>query len=246
MARIASPAVTLAEAVVAALIFGLGAAVQGSVGFGANLVAAPLLVLVSDGYVPGPVIVASGVLNLLVVWRSGRGEVDPTVNVAIAGQVVGTLAAGAVIARLPADALAIVFAVLVLVAVAVSMAGRRLAPTTPNLAGAGLASGFMGTISGIGGPPIALAYLGLNGPRLRATLARYFLVGNLVAIPTLIVVGSLGVDEVPECLVLIPGAVVGFLASGWLARHADRATVRPIVLGLSTAAAVAVIIRTLA
>ena len=104
----------------------------------------------------------------------------------------------------------------------------------------------MGTISGIGGPPIALAYLGLDGPALRATLARYFLVGNLVAIPTLIVVGSLGVDEVPECLVLIPGAVLGFLASGWLARHADRATVRPIVLGLSTAAAVAVIIRTLA
>ena len=104
----------------------------------------------------------------------------------------------------------------------------------------------MGTISGIGGPPIALAYLGLDGPALRATLARYFLVGNLVAIPTLIVVGSLGIEELPECLVLIPGAVLGFLASGWLARHTDRATVRPIVLGLSTAAAVAVIIRTLA
>ena len=76
------------------------------------------------------------------------------------------------------------FAVLVLLAVAVSIQGRRLAPPDRNLAGAGLASGFMGTISGIGGPPIALAYLGLDGPALRATLARYFLVGNLVAIPT--------------------------------------------------------------
>ena len=66
-----------------------GAAVQGAVGFGANLVAAPLLVLLDDGFVPGPVIVASGVLNLLVTWRSGRGAVDPTVNMAIAGQVVG-------------------------------------------------------------------------------------------------------------------------------------------------------------
>ena len=237
---------TVAEAVLAALIFGLGAAVQGAVGFGANLVAAPLLVLLEDGFVPGPVIVASGVLNLLVTWRSGRGAVDPTVNVAIAGQVVGSLVAGAVIAALPADALSIVFAVLVLVAVAVSIRGRRLAPTRAHLAGAGLASGFMGTISGIGGPPIALAYLGLDGPALRATLARYFLVGNLVAIPILIAIGSLGIEELPECLVLIPGAVLGFLASGWLARHADRATVRPIVLGLSTAAAVAVIIRTLA
>ena len=35
-------------------------------------------------------------------------------NVAIAGQIVGSLVAGAVIAALPADALSIVFAVLVL------------------------------------------------------------------------------------------------------------------------------------
>lgn len=234
------------EALLAALIFGAGAAVQGAVGFGANLVAAPLLVLLSNGYVPGPVIVASGVLNVLLARRSGAGDVDPNVNVAIIGQVLGALVAGSVIAMMPSDALSIVFAVLVLVAVAVSVSGWRLARTRPNLVGAGVASGFMGTISGIGGPPIAIAYLELDGPGLRATLARYFLVGNLVAIPTLIVVGSLEADDIPACLALIPGAVAGFLVSGWLARHADRATLRPIVLTLSTVAAVAVIIRTLA
>ena len=236
---------TVTEAVLAALIFGAGAAVQGAVGFGANLVAAPLLVLLSTAFVPGPVIVASGVLNVLLAWRSGGGDVDPTVNVAITGQIIGSLVAGAVIAMLPTDTLAIVFAVLVLLAVGMSIRGRQLMPSRPNLAGAGVASGFMGTISGIGGPPIALAYLGLSGPALRATLARYFLVGNLVAIPTLIIVGSLGIDDVPECLVLIPGAVLGFLSSAWLARHADRGTIRPIVLGLSATAAVAVLIRTL-
>ncbi|MFL6205696.1 MAG: TSUP family transporter [Acidimicrobiales bacterium] len=232
------------EALLAALIFGAGAAVQGAVGFGANLVAAPLLVHFGEGFVPGPVIVASAVLNVLLAWRSGPGDVDPTVTTAIGGQVVGSIAAGAVIAMLPADALSLVFALLVLAAVAVSVAGRRLSPTRSHLAGAGLASGFMGTISGIGGPPIALAYLGLDGPALRATLARYFLVGNLVAIPTLIVVGSLGTEDVGACLVLVPGSIGGFLVSGWLARHADRAMLRPIVLGLSTVAAVAVIVRT--
>jgi uncharacterized membrane protein YfcA len=237
--------VTGTEALLAALIFAAGAAVQGAVGFGANLVAAPLLVLLEEGFVPGPVIVASGVLNVLLAWRSGPGHVDPSVDVAIAGQVAGSVVAGAIIAMLPADALSIVFALLVLVAVAVVMRGRRLSPTRSHLAGAGVASGFMGTISGIGGPPIALAYLGLDGPALRATLARYFLVGNVVAIPTLIVAGSLDQDDIPACLVLVPGAVLGFLVSGWLARHADRATLRPIVLTLSTLAAVAVIVRTL-
>ena len=56
---------TVTEALLAALDLRAGAAVQGAVGFGANLVAAPLLVLLGEGFVPGPVIVASGVLNVL-------------------------------------------------------------------------------------------------------------------------------------------------------------------------------------
>lgn len=43
---------------------GVGCALQGAVGFGADLVAAPLLVLIDDRLVPGPTIVATGVLNL--------------------------------------------------------------------------------------------------------------------------------------------------------------------------------------
>jgi uncharacterized membrane protein YfcA len=215
------------QALLAAVIFAAGACVQAAVGFGANLVAAPLLVLLSDRFVPGPVVVASGVLNVLVSRRNGRGMVDPTVGTANAGQVVGTLAAGGVMAMLPRSGLSVLFAGLVLTAVALS------------------AVGFMGTVSGIGGPPIALAYIGLNGPALRATLARFFLVGNLVAIPTLIIVGQLGSDEIAPCLVLVPGAVLGFVASPVLARHLDKRTARPFVLALSTAAAIAVLVRTL-
>ena len=102
----------------------------------------------------------------------------------------------------------------------------------------------MGTISGIGGPPIALAYLGLTGPALRATLARYFLVGNLVAIPTLILVGSLdhrGRPRVPRADPRRGARVPRLRLAGPTCRPRH---VRPIVLGLSTAAAVAVIIRT--
>ena len=47
----------------------LGAWVQGTIGFGVALVAAPLLVLVDPGLVPGPLLAAAVPLNLLVWYR---------------------------------------------------------------------------------------------------------------------------------------------------------------------------------
>ena len=145
--------------------------------------------LIDPSFVPGPTIVATGVLNVLVIRREGTARVDHTVDTAIVGQVAGVLGAGLLLAAVADDTLSLLFAALVLLAVGLSVAGWHLAKTRFNLVGVGVLSGFMGTISGIGGPPIALVYQHADGPTLRATLARYFTVGNVVAIPTLIVAG---------------------------------------------------------
>ena len=237
---------TAVDAVLACLVVAAGSCLQGAVGFGVSLVAAPLLVLLDDVFVPGPIIVASAVLNVLVTRREGRGAIDPGVHRAIVGQVGGAVVAGVVLAWLPTRALSLVFAGCVLVAVALSASGLHPRPTARTLVTAGVASGFMGTVSGIGGPPIALVYQRMPNAVLRATLARYFLVGTAVSIPTLVVVGELGVDELGASALLVPGAFVGFLASKPLVRRLDARSVRPFVLVLSSLAAVAVLVRELA
>jgi uncharacterized membrane protein YfcA len=237
--------VSALDALAAAHVRLAGCAVQGAVGFGANLVAAPLLVLIDGQFVPGPTIVATGLLNVLVLRREGARRVYRTVDTAIVGQVIGVLGAGLLLAVVADDVLALLFAGLVLLAVGLSLAGWHLAKTRPNLVGVGLLSGFMGTVSGIGGPPIALVYQEADGPTLRSTLARFFSAGNAVAIPTLILAGRLGWDELPLIAILLPGALAGYASSGWLAGHVDKRTARPIILGLSSAAAIAVLVRTI-
>lgn len=233
------------EALLATLVMVAGSCLQGAVGFGVNLIATPLLLLIDDTFVPAPVILASAVLNLLIAGREHTGSIDPRIRVAILGQVLGAVGAGAVLASISTRSLSLLFAAVVLVAVALSASGLHLRPTSRTLVGAGLASGFMGTLSGIGGPPIALVYQRAEGPVLRATLARFFLVGTAVSVPTLIVVGELGTDELLATAVLVPGVVAGFLASRPLVRRIDQRSIRPFVLGLSAAAAVAVLVREL-
>ena len=102
--------------------------------------------------------------------------------------------------------------------VALSPAGPAASPRPGRPSSASDPVGFMGTVSGIGGPPIALVYQHSDGPTLRGTLARYFTVGNLVAIPTLVVAGHLGRDELLPIAVLVPGALAGLPSlQRWLA-----------------------------
>ena len=66
----------------------------------------------------------------------------------------GGLLAVAVISSLRPEPLAVLFSVSILLAVAMSLLGWRVAASTASLAVAGAASGFMGTITSAGAPPL--------------------------------------------------------------------------------------------
>ena len=232
------------QLVLASLTMAVGAWVQGAVGFGSNLLAAPVLVLIDPAFVPGPVTIASLVLNVAVIGRE-RGAYDRGIGIALAGLVPGTVAAAAVLEVVSTRGLSLAVAGIVLAAVALISSGLDLRPAPPTLLAAGVGSGFMGTVSGIGGPPIALVYQRASGPMMRSTLSRFFLVGGLITVGALLAVGRIGLAEVGYAAALVPGTLAGFAGSGWLARHLDRRTARPAVLGLSAFAAVGVMVREL-
>jgi uncharacterized membrane protein YfcA len=236
---------TVVRLILASAAMGIGSCVQGAVGFGANLIAAPLLALIDDRYVPGPVNIASAALNILMLTTRRGLPMDRRVPWAMAGLVPGTLLAGWLIAVLPTRGLSIAFAVLVGIAVLLSASGLAMRRTDSNLFAAGVLSGFMGTVSGIGGPPIALVYQHERGAVLRGTLPRFFLVSSVLTIGILVVVGNLGWEELRLAVVLLPGTFIGLRCSRWFAHHVDRRSARPIVLVLSALAAAAVLAREL-
>lgn len=230
----------------ASAVMVVASAVQGGAGFGVALIAAPVLALIDKALVPGPIIAAAVVLNILVARRE-RAEVDHDgLRWAVIGVIPGTVAGALALDAVPTDQLGAFFGVLVLVGVAITASGVHLPARRSTLAGAGVVSGFMGTASSIGGPPIALIYQRSSGPRIRSTLARYFLVSGVVSIVALTAVGHFRWTQIVAGVALLPGLLVGFLLSAPVARLLDRGHLRKAVLALCAATAIAVLIRTFA
>jgi uncharacterized membrane protein YfcA len=229
--------------VVATLIVALGALVQGSIGFGLNVVGAPLLVLVDTRFVPGPTLVAALVLTLLVYVRE-RGSVDARGFWWIfAGRIPASVGAAFLVSALPPRGIAFALSGIVLIAVVVSVAGWHVKRTPTNLVAGGAVSGVFSTLSSVGGPPIAMLYQDATGSELRGTLAAVFAIGAVVSIGLLAAVGHFGMREIDLSLELVPGVCIGFACSRFANRFLDRRSLRGPVLILCAISAIAAVVR---
>lgn len=233
------------EIAVASVVVAVGAAIQGGVGFGMNLLAAPLLALIDTELVPGPAIAAAVTLTVLVAIRE-RTSIDRSgVAYALVGRVPGTVVGALLIAAIPERGVAITVGVAVLVAAALNVGRPRIRPTPPTLLLAGAVSGFASTVSSVGGPPMAVVYANEPGPVIRGSLSMIFVVGGAMSLIALAAVGNFGGDDVARSAVLLVPGTLGFLASKRLAEHLDAGRTRVAVLTVSVVGALVVLLQEL-
>jgi uncharacterized membrane protein YfcA len=221
----------------------VAALVQGSVGLGFALVAAPVVTLVDAHLMPGVMIWLGLVLPALTFVRERSDARWAGIGWALAGRVPGTVLGVLVVAAVSTEALGLLVAVVVLAAVVASWWVVRVPDHPSVLAGAGLVSGVTGTSVSIDGPPVALALQHVRGPELRATMSAYFLGGALLSLAGLALGGQLHRDQAVTAAALVPVVLVGFAASGPLRRHVDAGRTRPAVLGVCAVSAVALLLR---
>lgn len=227
----------------ASVALGVGALVQGAVGFGLALVAAPLCVLIEPRLVPGPILAVSCVLTVLV-WVRERRDMDLRGAAwALIGRVPGTVAGALILVSVSQTTLSVLFATIVLVGVLLTAVGPRVRPTPRTLLVAGALGGVMGTVASIGGPPMALVLQHETGARLRGTLAVYFTVGSAMSLAVLAGVGRFGAWEFMATAALTPGVLLGYLASRSFTSWLDAGRTRGAVLVVSATSALALMIR---
>ena len=230
---------------VAGLVVALGALVQGAVGYGMALVAAPLLALVDPALVPVPLIVLGAGHSVLAVLREGRHADWAGVGWAMLGRLPGTGLGVLAVVALSQQVFSLVIGACVLAFVLLSLLSWHPRPRPRSLLLAGFASGVGGTAAGIGGPPIALLYQHATGPRVRGTIGAYFVLGSVASIVALAAAGRVTGAALVSAAELAPFLVAGFALSGPARRVLDRGWIRHAVLIVAAVSAVLLIGRTL-
>lgn len=236
------PAFNLPFALETAIV-AVASMLQACTGMGMALFAAPLLALIEPALVPGPTLGAVMVLSGVVAWRERVAINGQMLAPAIAGLFAGSAVGAAVLGLLAGWHLARVFAVLILGAVLLSASGVPVRAGRLALLLGGAASGVLGTMAGVHGPPIALVLQHEPPERLRPMLCAFFAVGCAISIPALASIGAFRAAEIGLSLKLMPGVAIGLVVAPAVVGRVDRRRARVAVLTISALSALALLLR---
>lgn len=223
-----------------AIIFA-GSFVQTSIGFGLAIVAAPILFQVSSDYIPGPITMAGFLLSSLNAFKHKDKIAIGNLKTAILGRIPGSILGGMLLLYVSVNTLSLWLGIFVLVALSISLLPFRIEPTPRRMAIAGLLSGFMGTSSGIGGPPMALLLQHQEANALRGNLSAFFMCSSIISIVVLIFIGHFTLHHLFISLPLLPATWAGYRCALFSMRYISTRWIRIAALILCLLSAITAI-----
>lgn len=202
------------------------------------VVAAPFIVLVKPDWVPVVLSVTALPLSGINAWNQRQALDYKNMAVPMLTRLIGTSCGAWVLVQMNSFWLQIAVAVSVLIAVAFTLRGVHFEATPHRLGWAGFLSGFMGTTTSIGGPPMAIVMQHGEPRTVRANLSLYFTYSCTISIISYVVVGVMTWRLFLESISFLPCVIIGFALGLRTRRIMDGSKYRPVLLGICTVAAV--------
>ena len=220
----------------------IGTTLQRLSGAGFGMIVAPIMTLAAPSWVPGTVLLTGFIVGLGSVMSARDAIVLKDLVPGFSGRLLGAIVAASVASLVVGSAaLPVVVGCIVLIAVTLSLVGLQIPITNTSLASAGFTAGIMGTLSGIGAPPMAILYSNVESRRSAATQNAFFGFGMVVSIASLAVVGLIRAPQLALAASLAPLVPVALFIARPLAQRVERSSIRPWALGLSATSAIILI-----
>tara|TARA_B100000029_G_scaffold124299_1_gene117781 strand:- start:29 stop:772 length:744 start_codon:yes stop_codon:yes gene_type:complete len=187
----------------------VGAITQSAIGIGFGLPAC-FLVLYEPSMVPSCIVLMGTFLAFSNAFLSLNDVIKKDLIYSFSGRIVGSLLSIPLLyLTLGTKNYLIFFGVLLLVAVFLSVKKWNVAASKKNITIAGACSGLMGTMIGIGGPPMAIVYQNSTAKNVVATLNMFFGIGALFSVLLLVYIDLINLREVMRSLMLAPALIIG-------------------------------------
>jgi len=189
----------------------IGAITQSAIGIGFG-VPACFLVLFEPSMVPSCIVLMGTFLAFSNALLSLKDVIKMDLAYSFSGRVIGSLISIPLISlTIGTKSYLIIFGVLLLITVFLSAKKWNVIANKKNITIAGACSGFMGTLIGIGGPPMAIVYQNSSAKNVVATLNMFFGIGALFSVFLLIYIDLINLREVMRCLFLAPAVIAGII-----------------------------------
>ncbi len=223
----------------------LGAFVQAVVGLGVGLVTAPIVAVLEPTLMP-TLPLWFGLFVSTLSLAGERTHVDwPAIGWSLPARIPGTMLGVWLVVLFTPRELGIALALMVLLAVGLSVRSVEVPINRTTLLTAGFTSGLAGTATSIGGPPIALLFQHRRPSEVRATLAVFFFVGSSLSLSGLALSGSLPLASLVVGVVVLPFLVGGIWLGTRLRDRLPRERFRHAVLAVCAVSAVVLVAKSL-
>jgi len=227
---------------VCAITVFIGTIVQRLSGAGYGMFAAPVMAMVAPEWLPGTIVLVGFLIGSGALLNTRDSVRWSDLPAGFAGRILGAgIAAYIATAVVGTDALAVIVGLVVLFAVGLTILGLTFPISNRSLFAAGGVSGVMGTLTGVGAPPMAILYANVETRRAAATQNAFYGFGTLIAIIALSVAGVLTIPQLAFAASLAPLVPLALLTSRPLAARFERGAIRPWALGLATLSALALL-----
>lgn len=221
----------------------LATVVQGTIGLGFGMLSVPVLTLVDPVLTPVPQLIITLPLAVMMLEGERHAVEWKAVTRVTAARIIGigvgiwllTIADGRLLDGL--------IGLTVLTAVAAITSGVTVHRNHTSEIVAGVVSGTAGTISSIGGPPLALLYRRDTGASVRSNLAAIFFVGNAMILAARTISGHVADTDLVIALWLLPVVGAGLLLARRLHGRVEGGVLRMGILAVSAVAATGLVVR---
>ena len=148
--------IILSDVLWGSLIVFLGALLQASSGIGFALIVTPCFLLLSPDYVPVPSLILACFLSVLNLFRFKHSLDLKKVNFILLGRLPGSVLAVIILGFFNSIILNIFIGAALIISTLLTIWRWQVQPNFRNLCLGGFFGGIIGTISGMGGPAVAI------------------------------------------------------------------------------------------